>query len=188
MLDLEKIGHKIASKRKEHNLTQNELAEALYVTHQAVSKWENGKSIPSIEIMFELTQLLNITIDYLLDNAEIDSDNYELLLQQYPREAVISKFLQQKTKEIDTIFYLLNSHERTRIIEQIISGTIDITVQELWHCLSKKERTYLLGVIFSDKFDYNLNLIYSQLSISERKTAQNHHRNGKYNYQLHIKL
>ena len=47
MLNLKKIGSKISKQRKQMGLTQTELANALYVTHQAVSKWENGKSIPS---------------------------------------------------------------------------------------------------------------------------------------------
>ncbi|MBI9010388.1 MAG: helix-turn-helix transcriptional regulator [Tenericutes bacterium] len=38
----------------------NELEEALYVTHQAVSKWENVKSIASIEILYDLNKLFSV--------------------------------------------------------------------------------------------------------------------------------
>ena len=89
MLDLEKIGKRIAIKRKELNITQNSLAEQLYVTHQAVSKWENGKSIPSLELLFELTKLFNISIDYLLDDTDIADNDYEKLFKNYPRDIVL---------------------------------------------------------------------------------------------------
>ncbi|MCK5731991.1 MAG: helix-turn-helix transcriptional regulator, partial [Tenericutes bacterium] len=88
MLNLKKIGKKITELRKEKNMKQNELAEALYVTHQAVSKWENGKSIPSIEILYELTKLFKVSIDFLLDNSDIKTDDYETLFNNYPRRSV----------------------------------------------------------------------------------------------------
>ena len=52
-MDVIKIGKFIAEKRKEHGLTQNELAERLYVTDRAVSKWECGRSLPGEEIKME---------------------------------------------------------------------------------------------------------------------------------------
>ena len=61
MLNLNMIGQKIAQLRIQQNMNQEALADALYVTRQAVSKWEMGKSIPSIEILISLTQLFNIS-------------------------------------------------------------------------------------------------------------------------------
>ena len=77
-------------------MTQNELAETLFVTHQAVSKWENGKSVPSIEILYELTKLFNVSIDFLLDNSDIMKDDYQSLFKNYARDVVITKFLQNE--------------------------------------------------------------------------------------------
>lgn len=47
-MDLEKIGNFIAEQRTIKKLTQNELARRLNVTNKAVSKWENGRSLPDI--------------------------------------------------------------------------------------------------------------------------------------------
>ena len=62
-----KIGEKIKSKRKELEYTQEELANILYVTKAAVSKWENGESYPDITLLPKIAQLFNITIDELFD-------------------------------------------------------------------------------------------------------------------------
>lgn len=66
MLDSYKMGKFICEQRKLNNLTQQQLADELGVTFQAVSKWENGIVYPNIEILPELSQVLNISIDELL--------------------------------------------------------------------------------------------------------------------------
>lgn len=182
MLNLEKIGNKIATLRKQKNMKQNELAEALYVTHQAVSKWENGKSIPSIEILYDLTQLFNVSIDYLLQNTEIPDDDYELLLRNYPRASVIKKLLENDniTKELEKIFYLLSKAERKSIIEQIVSKKFKVELENLWHIFSKTEREYILVIILSKKLKYDLNKLFPVLSYFEQHLASKQIRNGSY--------
>ena len=61
-----KIGKFISENRKKVNLTQFELAEKLCVTDRAVSKWENGKSMPDSSIMLELCEILQISVTELL--------------------------------------------------------------------------------------------------------------------------
>lgn len=189
MLNLEKIGNKISTRRKELKMTQNELAESLFVTHQAVSKWENGKSIPTIDLLYELTIILNISIDFLLDDTDIKDDDYQTKFKQYPRESVIRKFLDLKEpdKEVDKIFYLLNNQERKMILDLIISNNTSIKIENIWHTLSSKERTYLLSIILSGKYDYDLNIIIHQLTIGEQITAVKHYTDGQYPYKLPIK-
>ena len=60
-MDNEKIASFIASKRKEKNLTQRQLAEQLHVTHKAVSKWETAKGLPDISTVPQLCSALDIT-------------------------------------------------------------------------------------------------------------------------------
>ena len=69
LMDQEKIGKFIKKLRKDNNLTQDELAKKLGVTYQAVSKWENGKSIPDIAILKTISELFNVNIDELLDGS-----------------------------------------------------------------------------------------------------------------------
>lgn len=71
-MDQEKFGKFIKKLRKDNNLTQDELAKKLGVTYQAVSKWENGKSIPDIAILKTISLLFNVNIDELLDGTVKD--------------------------------------------------------------------------------------------------------------------
>ena len=61
------LGNKIKTLRKEHNLTQENLAEMLGVSYQAISRWENNITSPDISTLPILANIFNVTIDYLLD-------------------------------------------------------------------------------------------------------------------------
>ena len=62
------LGSKIAKYRKEKNWKQDQLAEMLGVTPQAVSKWENDLSCPDVMMLPKLAQIFGVTIDELLSN------------------------------------------------------------------------------------------------------------------------
>lgn len=66
-MDQEKIGKFIKKIRKENNLTQKDLADRLGVTYQAVSKWENGKNVPDIGTLKEISKEFNVNIDDILN-------------------------------------------------------------------------------------------------------------------------
>ena len=76
-MDIEKIGKFITEKRKEHNLTQKQLAEKLHITDRAVSKWENGKSLPDVAVMLDLCNVFNITVNDLLNGEVITMEDYK---------------------------------------------------------------------------------------------------------------
>lgn len=61
-----KIQEQIAFLRKQKGLTQEELAQALGVTNQAVSKWESGQCCPDIQLLPNLAKLFEVTVDELL--------------------------------------------------------------------------------------------------------------------------
>lgn len=69
-MDSHKIGQFLVNLRKKHNLTQKELAEKLLVTSQAISKWENGRGIPDIEMLKKLSEIFNVDISDILDGKE----------------------------------------------------------------------------------------------------------------------
>ncbi len=71
-MDIVKIGKFIANQRKEKKLTQEELAEKLYITDRAVSKWERGLSLPDADKMLDLCNILDINVNELLIGEKID--------------------------------------------------------------------------------------------------------------------
>ncbi len=60
------IGDNIKFYRKKNQLTQDDIAEACNVTRQAVSKWENGKSLPDIVSIIRMSELYDLSLDELL--------------------------------------------------------------------------------------------------------------------------
>lgn len=75
-MDQMKIGKFIAECRKKKNLTQMQLAQKLGITDRAISKWENGRSMPDSAIMLELCSLLDITVNDLLSGEVIIMNDY----------------------------------------------------------------------------------------------------------------
>ena len=74
-MDQEKIGIFIKEIRKKNNLTQKEFAEKLGVTFQAVSKWENGKNIPDIAILKDISRLFDVNIDDIISGEIKENKN-----------------------------------------------------------------------------------------------------------------
>lgn len=76
-MDLIKIGKFIANCRKDKKITQEKLAEKLYISDRAISKWERGLSLPDTDKMLELCDILDITVNELLngEKTEMNDDN-----------------------------------------------------------------------------------------------------------------
>ena len=77
-MDQERIGQFIKKIRQDNNLTQKEFADKLGVTFQAVSKWENGKNVPDIAILKQISDDFNVDISEILDGEKknIKKTNY----------------------------------------------------------------------------------------------------------------
>ncbi|MGY3704926.1 hypothetical protein BW731_12250 [Vagococcus martis] len=60
------IGQVLKEKRKEYQLTQEQLAEKIYVTNRTVSNWETGKTTPDIDSLIRLSALFDLSLDNLL--------------------------------------------------------------------------------------------------------------------------
>ena len=62
---------KLQELRKQKGLTQEELAESLYVSRTAISKWESGRGYPNIDSLKAISKCFSVTIDELLSGEEI---------------------------------------------------------------------------------------------------------------------
>ena len=66
-----KLGEKIKEARKQCGLSQEQLAEKMAVSRSAVAKWEANNGLPDVDNLKALAQLLNVSVDYLLDDGEV---------------------------------------------------------------------------------------------------------------------
>ena len=69
------LGKNLKDSRKKAGLSQEELAEKLSVSRQAITKWESDKGLPSVESLQSIAKLFDVSIDYLLDDESILSAN-----------------------------------------------------------------------------------------------------------------
>ena len=67
-----KLSEKLKKLRTDNNLTQDELAEKLFVTRTAISKWETGRGFPGIDSLKLISELFNVSIDELISDGDVD--------------------------------------------------------------------------------------------------------------------
>jgi len=109
------LGRRIKELRKKRNITQQDLAEMLGVSYQAISRWENNITSPDITALPVLANIFNVTVDYLLDvnineNTQIIENIYkqswELCVNQKHKQA--QELLEEKTKLFPNNYFLKN--------------------------------------------------------------------------------
>ena len=74
---LRDLAEKIRSQRERRGLRQADIANALNISPQAVSKWERGENAPDIAILGALAKLLGVSTDWLLDTHREGADTFE---------------------------------------------------------------------------------------------------------------
>ena len=111
----EKVGAYIMILRKARKFTQQRLADKLGVSHQAVSNWERGESMPDISILPKLAALLGTTTDNILSADRDDFTGFDDILQNVniinanvPRSRYVprSKNSDKKNKDAEILDYL----------------------------------------------------------------------------------
>ena len=117
------FGKLIKEIRKKNNLTQKELADRYNVTYQAVSKWENGKNMPDISLIKEISRDFNVSMDDLLRG------NYNTKKNNYISLIAASVFLMMTIILIIIIVYKQDSNFKFRTLSSNcdnfnISGSI----------------------------------------------------------------
>lgn len=83
------IAQNITELRKQKKLTQAEFAERLNYTDKAISKWERGESIPSIEVLKQIADMFGVKVDYLLQEGSF-IDKQDLVLPKENNQNKIS--------------------------------------------------------------------------------------------------
>ncbi len=138
-MDQIKIGKFIQERRKKKGITQSELAEKLYVTDRAVSKWENGVCIPDASNIVELCKLLDITINDLYSGKIVDMKDNEKILEKNLLE--MAKAKEEKDKQLLSLEWVIGYISSiTFIILVFIASYVEMY---LW----SKTLLIILGII-----------------------------------------
>ncbi len=192
-MNANKIGKFIKSLREEKGWNQLELAQKIYITQQAISSWENGKSIPDIEKLKLLSDLFNVNIEDLYAGERIN-DNLQ------KREVIynIVKNEHQKLKKtflsfsfiiiliicIFLIYYFINSYKSIKVY-QISSNEEVINVDGLM--IASKDNIYF-QLIVKDLNVIEVTLLYkdNEIYTTEDNNINFKDRNG-YNEYLSYK-
>lgn len=125
--------------RKKSNLTQEELAEKLFVSRTAISKWESGRGMPSISSLKAISEVFNVSIDELLSSEEIieaaekeKKENMKsfknIIFGIIDLMSIIFLFIPLFGKEINGYIYLVNLFSINRVGKYIYLIIIGVTI------------------------------------------------------------
>ncbi|HAV19544.1 MAG TPA: hypothetical protein DCX17_00780 [Firmicutes bacterium] len=146
MIDSVQVGNKISALRRNANLSQEQLADKLFITRQALSKWETGISVPTLDMLVLLSRHLNATFDEILcldETPMIDPDN---IFAGHSRQFIIKKITSGALKvDLPNVLYQMSPSERLLILREIRDGKLEVDFQELESRLSLSEKKFLGG-------------------------------------------
>ena len=84
-----KLNEKIFENRKKLGLSQEDLANKLDVSRQTVSKWEVGSSTPELEKIVKLSELFNVSVDYLVKEQNVEELNEKTEKKRFNKKKII---------------------------------------------------------------------------------------------------
>lgn len=152
------VGNTIRKYRKERNLTQEEMASRLGVSAPAVSKWENGNSLPDISLLSPIARLLDISIDLLLSHEkELSNREVNQLLEELDKKL--------KTEALDQVFHWMKGY-----LEKYPNCFILI----LWMAQVFDSKRQMIGLSDGEKYDdYILNCYKRVLESDDERIKTN---------------
>lgn len=122
------LGEKIRNYRKQAGLTQEQLADKLFVSRQAITKWESDAGTPDINNIQALAQLFNISVDALLKDEEMSLDviREKIDLSQYQRESKLQTIYNGLSKTSLKTQSLLNSLDKRILASKRMCLTLSL--------------------------------------------------------------
>lgn len=159
------FGEKLASLRKQANMTQNDLADKLMVSRQAITKWENDKGLPDIDNLVMISKIFNVTmedlLEYKIETIELKEGNtVETIDKENSKFKVVDEFIKERFADADSISYL-SREMKLNVWEEIIdfmlpsmpSGIVRYARDGvMWHSyLVEKGKEQYLVLVHKDK-------------------------------------
>lgn len=148
MIDFVKVGKRISEYRRQAGMSQEEMADKLFVTRQAFSKWENGISLPSVDMLCMLSEMFSVSIEEILGLFEgapksLDSED---IFKGHDRSYIVNAIAKGEIDvHIPDVLYQMSPAERMLILKQLKDGKLSAPKKELWAKLTPSEQKFLGG-------------------------------------------
>ena len=127
------IGKFIAKKRKEQNLTQEQLSERLGVSNKTVSKWETGKCMPDYAVVKSLCKELKISVSELMDGEEAEEKSVRI----YDEEQML-----------DLLRRMQESEKQRKVLTGVLLIVMGIAFQALSHTIGGSDvKNFFAGLL-----------------------------------------
>lgn len=143
-MNQEKIGKFIYDLRKKYNLTQAELASRLHVTAQAVSKWENGRGVPDIELLKRLSEEFDVSISELIEGEKENKKNNKL-------GVIISIILILLVIVILIVVFIVRSNDGTFNFSSLICDNDSFSISGVIAYNDSKKSVYISNIDYCDE-------------------------------------
>lgn len=123
------LGNRIKEVRKKHGMTQEELAEKLMVSRQAITKWETDTGIPDIDNLRKLSEVFNVSLDYLIGSKageEVESIREDIDLSKFGKSRIKANLATDfiKARFSDEKVYMLYPEKKATKAEKAIDNAL----------------------------------------------------------------
>ena len=182
-MDTEKIAKFIKKLRLENNYSQNSLSEKIHVTRQAISNWETGKAIPDSDILIELSELFNVSINEILSGEFKEKANnmeeiaLSLVDENNKKKLKIKRLIMTFSTVIILIlisfltYYFISNYNSIKIYT--IKGESDIFETYNGMMIVTKNKSYIrINKIESTNKDSNYNIQSIKLYYKDKRTKK----------------
>ena len=172
-MDLIKIGTFIKEQREKLGYSQNELSEKLYCTRQAISSWENGKTLPDSSTLIELSNLFHVSINTILC-SDIEGVALSLIDDNKKKDSIIKRILLITTIIITSLLilmlsiYFINNYNSIKVYKSSAESKLVRIVDGI--IISTPKNTYFkLGDLEYKKKDIKVNKLKLYYLLNNKK-------------------
>lgn len=144
MLDFQAVGEQIHKLRVAGGYSQDSLAEELFVSRQAVSRWELGLTLPSVDNLVELCKMFGVSFEEILCLGKPKSFDKDDIFKGHSRDFVVRSIVcGDLIIDVADSIYLFSPTEREVILKAVKDGKISVDEKKLSSKLTDREKAIL---------------------------------------------
>ena len=188
------LADKLKEARKNAELTQTELAEKLCVSRQAVTKWETGAGIPDVENLKMLSKVLNVSIDFLLDDEDVLDKTVireQINLEDYVKEGNLRNrkdaavFAKYPTADIVPLLAQKKSTKGQKIFGELLGWLTDAPfgTDEVLNKIADAHNSYYLVQQEDKQIFVTVTEDFIESKVLAKKITEDKFEIGSYKYQ-----